>query len=230
MSQAGIESLRPELVARGARQGMNEHSLRQRVLAVAVASPLAAEAAGAPDLDPVGGPVDGAVEARGIDEGLHQQQRMAEAHRPVPDQAARAQRQHPRPEVARSARQEQEPGIVGDKVQPVKLDAVVPADPAVPCAALQRRRREHRQRQPLAAMMGHIAQRLADPRQRTQIVVRLHQGPKPPLVFRRYKADRHLRKNHQRSHPPTSVLLHLYQSPRRMSSPARISLSALKKP
>ena len=224
MSQPGVEMVRAELGPRGPRQGMNEHQLRKRVFAVAVASPLAAEAAGAPDLDPVGGPVDGAVEARGIDEGLDQQQRMAEARRPVAGQAAHAQRQHPRPEVAGSAGQDQEPGVVGDQVQPVKLDAEAPADPPVARAALQCRCREHRERQPLAAVMGDIAQCLADPRQRTEVVVRLHQGPKPGLVFRRHKVDGHLRKNHQRSDASTCALAQVYQSAGRMSSPAGISL------
>ena len=39
-------------------------------------------------------------------------------------------------------------------------------------------------------MIGNIAQRLADPRQRTQVVVRLHQVTKPGLVLRRDKLDR----------------------------------------
>ena len=94
---------------------------------------------------------------------------MAEARRPVAGQAAHAQRQHPRPEVAGSAGQDQEPGVVGDQVQPVKLDAEAPADPPVARAALQCRCREHRERQPLAAVMGDIAQCLADPRQRTEV-------------------------------------------------------------
>ena len=59
--------------------------------AVAVAAALAAEAAGAPDLDPVRGAVDGAVEAGWVDECFDEQQRVGEARRPVADQAARAQ-------------------------------------------------------------------------------------------------------------------------------------------
>ena len=54
------------------------------------ALPVAAEASGAPDLDPVGSAVDGAPETGRIDEGLRQQQRMAEAGRPVAHQSARA--------------------------------------------------------------------------------------------------------------------------------------------
>ena len=50
---------------------------------------------------------------------------MAEAHRPITHETARAQRQHSRAEVARSAGQEQEPGVVGEQMQPVKLHRVV---------------------------------------------------------------------------------------------------------
>ncbi len=71
------------------------------------------------------------------------QQQMPEARRPVAGQASLAQRQHPRAEVRRTrARQDQEPAVVRDQVQPVVLGAEVPADPAVARAALQRRRRE----------------------------------------------------------------------------------------
>ena len=78
-------------------------------------------------------------DAHRVDEGLDEQQRMAEAHRPITHETARAQRQHSRAEVARSAGQEQEPGVVGEQMQPVKLHRVVPANPAVARRALQRR-------------------------------------------------------------------------------------------
>ena len=78
--------------------------------------------------------------------------------------------------------QEQEPGVVGEQMQPVKLHRVVPANSAVARRALQRRCREHHQRQPLAAMMSDIAHRLAYPRQRTEVVVRVHQLPKSSLL------------------------------------------------
>ena len=198
--------------------------------AVAVAAALAAEAAGAPDLGPVRGAVDGAVEAGWVDERFDEQQRVGEACRPVADQATRAQRQHPRAEVTGRAGQEQESGVVGEKMQPVELDAEAPADPPVARGALQRRRREHHQRQPLAAMMGDVAQRLADPRQRTEVVVRLHQSPKPRLVVRRHQVDDHLRQSHQRCDASLFALVQVYQSAGRMSSPAVISLGGFRKP
>ena len=157
-------------------QGMDEHKLGPPMFAIAVAAALAAEAAGPPDLDPVRGAVDGAAEAGWVDERFQQQQSMAEPGGPVADQAARAQRQHPRAEVTGRAGQEQEAGVVGEQMQPVELHGEAPANPPVARGALQRRRREHHQRQPLAAMMGDVAQCLADSRQRTEVVVRLHQA------------------------------------------------------
>ena len=62
MSQAGVEMGGPQPGPRAPAQGMKEHKLRVRVLAVAV--PVAGEAAGASYLDPVGGAVDGAPEVR----------------------------------------------------------------------------------------------------------------------------------------------------------------------
>ena len=209
---------------------MDEHKLGPRMFAIAVAAALAAEAAGTPDLDPVRGAVDGAVEAGWVDERFDEQQRVGEACRPVADQATRAQRQHPRAEVTGRAGQEQESGVVGEKMQPVELDAEAPADPPVARGTLQRRRREHHQRQPLAAMMGDVAQRLADPRQRTEVVVRLHQGPKPVLVLRRHQVDDHLRQSHQRCDASLFALVQVYQSAGRMSSPVVISLRGFRKP
>ena len=114
--------------------------------------------------------------------------------------------------------------------QPVELDAEAPADPPVARGTLQRRRREHHQRQPLAAMMGDVAQRLADPRQRTEVVVRLHQGPKPVLVLRRHQVDDHLRQSHRRCDASLFALVQVYQSAGRMSSPVVISLRGFRKP
>ena len=230
MSQAGVEMGGPELSPRAPAQGMDEHKLGPRMFAIAVAAALAAEAAGTPDLDPVRGAVDGAVEAGWVDERFDEQQRVGEACRPVADQATRAQRQHPRAEVTGRAGQEQESGVVGEKMQPVELDAEAPADPPVARGTLQRWRREHHQRQPLAAMMGDVAQRLADPRQRTEVVVRLHQGPKPVLVLRRHQVDDHLRQSHQRCNASLFALVQVYQSAGRMSSPVVISLRGFRKP
>ena len=210
---------------RAARQRVDEHPLRARVFAVAVAPALAAKAAGPSDLGPVRGSVDGAVETRRVDEGLDEQQRMAEAHRPITHETARAQRQHSRAEVARSAGQEQEPGVVGEQMQPVKLHRVVPANPAVARRALQRRCREHHQRQPLAAMMSDIAHRLADSGQRTEVVVCVHQLPKPSLLVRRDNVDPNFRESHHHVHAPTRASRHSYPSTGRKSSIAANSLS-----
>ena len=225
MAQVWVEMHRTQPGPRGARQRVDEHPLRARVVAVAVAPALAAKAAGPSDLDPVRGSVDGAVETRRVDEGLDEQQRMAEAHRPITHETARAQRQHARAEVARSAGQEQEPGVVGEQMQPVKLHTVVPANPAVARRALQRRCREHHQRQPLAAMMSDIAHRLAHPRQRTEVVVRVHQLPKPSLLVRRDNVDPYFRESHHHVHPPTRASRHSYPSAGRKSSIAGNSLS-----
>ena len=64
MSQAGVEIGGPKPGPRAPAQGMKEHEFGPRVRAVAV--PVAGEAAGAPDLDPVGGAVDGAPEQLGV--------------------------------------------------------------------------------------------------------------------------------------------------------------------
>ena len=106
----------PKPGPRAPAQGMKEHELGPGVLAVAV--PVTGEAAGSPDLDPVGGAVDGAPKEPRVDEGFRQKQLVSEAGRPVAHQAARAQRKHPRAEVARATGENQEPRVVGDQVQP----------------------------------------------------------------------------------------------------------------
>ena len=223
MSQAGVEIGGPKPGPRAPAQGMKEHEFGPRVLAVAV--PVAGEAAGAPDLDPVGGAVDGAPEERGVDERLRQEHFVTEAGRPVAHQTARAQREHPRAEVARAAGEDQEARVVSDKVQAAEPDAVVPADPPVARPALQRRCREHRQRQPSPPMMSDIAHRLAHPRRRAEIVVRLHQVPEAGLVLRRHDVDGHLRKNRHGSPVPTTASRHSYQGAERKSTIRCNSLS-----
>ena len=219
MSQAGVEMGGPQPGPRAPAQGMKEHKLRVRVLAVAV--PVAGEAAGASYLDPVGGAVDGAPEVRRVHEGLRQKQVVAEAGRPVVHQTARAQREHPRAEVALTAGEDQEARVVGDEVQTAELDAIVPADPTVARPALQRRRREHRQRQPAPSMVSDIAHGLAHPRHRAEIVVRLHQVAEAGLVLHRHDVDGHLRKNHHGFLAPTVASRHSYQGVDRKSSIAR---------
>ena len=216
MSQAGLEMGGPKPGSRAPAQGMNEHELGPGVLGVAV--PVTGEAAGSPDLDPVGGAVDGAPKEPRVDEGLRQKQLVSEAGRPVAHQAARAQRKHPRAEVARATGENQEPGVVGDQVQPGELHAVVPADPPVARPALQRRRREHRQRQPPPSMMSDITHRLAHPRHRAEVVVRPHQIPEADLIVRRHDVDAHLGKNHHGFPAPTIASRHSYQDAERKSS------------
>ena len=193
--QFGAGQARP----RAASQGAHEHQLgRGRHRAAAAAH--AAEAARAPDARPVRGAVHRAAVARRVDERLQQQRRMPEARRPVAGQAPLAQRQHPRAQVRHPApRQDQEPAVVGEQVLAVVLGAEVPADPAVPSAALQRRRREAEQRQPLAAPVRDVPQRLADLRQRAQEMVRRHQLPAATFVPRRHRLDRYLAQ--LQSHP-----------------------------
>jgi len=195
--QFGAGQARP----RAADQGTHEHQLGAvRGGAVAAAHP--AEAARTPDARPVRGAVHRAAVARRVDERLQQQQRMPEARRPVPGQAPLAQCQHPRAQVRRPPpRQDQEPAVVGEQVLAVVLGAEVPADPAVARAALQRRRREAEQRQPLAAPVRDVPQRLADLRQRAQEMVRRHQLPVAPLVPGRHRLDRHLAQFHAASGP-----------------------------
>ena len=192
----GIERGARQALARVGDQGSDEDQLGS-ARGVAVAAAHAAEAARAADAGPVRGAVHGAAEARRVDERLQQQQRMPEARRPVRRQAAPAQRQHPRAQVRRPpARQDQEPAVVREQVLAVVLGAEVPADPAVARAALQRRRREADQRHPLAAPARGVPQRLADLRQRAQVVVRVHQASVTTFVPRRYRLDDHLAKFH----------------------------------
>ena len=213
----GVERGAGQARARVGNEGSDEDQLgRGRDGAVAAAH--AAEAARAPDAGPVRGAVHRAAEARRVDEGLQQQQRMAEPRRPVRRQAAPAQRQHPRAQVRHApARQDQEAAVVGEQVPAVVLGAEVPADPAVAGAALQRRRREAGQRHPLAAPARGVPQRLADLRQRAQVVVRPHQALVAPFVLRRHRLDGNLAQLHAVARSLSTCRL-LYSYSERMSS------------
>ena len=157
-------------------QGTREDKLRGRG-GGAVAAVNAAVTAGVPEAQPVRCAVDGAAEAGRVDEGLQQQQRMAEAYRPVRDQAPLAQRQQPRGQVGpMPAGQDQKAAVVGDQMQPVVLHPEVPADPGVPRPALQGGRGKADQRHPLAPPARHVPLRLADLGQGAQIMMRLHQA------------------------------------------------------
>ena len=193
---AGRSAGRVSRARASAARGRTKTSLGSAVRR-AVAAADAAEAARAADAGPVRGAVGGAAEARRIDEGLQQQQRMAEARRPVGGRAPRAQRQHARRQVRRARpRQHQEAAVVGEQVLAVVLDAEVPADPAVAGGALQRRRREAGQRQPLAAQVRRVPHRLADLRQRPEVVVRRHQPLVAALVAGFHRLHGHLAQLH----------------------------------
>ena len=190
--QRGARQARPRV----GNEGTDEDQLGGAVRR-AVAAAHAAEAARAADAGPVRGAVRGAAEARRVDERLEQQQRMAEAFRPVRRRPPRAQRQHARRQVRHPRpRQHQEAAVVGEQVLAVMLGAEVPADPAVAGGALQRRRREARQRHPGAAPRCRVPARLADLRQRAQVVVRLHQALVARLVPGRHRLHGHLAELH----------------------------------
>ena len=158
-----------------------------------------------------GGAVDGAPEELGVDERLRQEHFVTEAGRPVPHQTARAQREHARAEVALTAGENQKTRVVGDQVKTAELDAAVPADPVITRPTLQRRCREHRQRQPAPSMVRDIAHGLAHPRHRAEVVVCLHQVAEADLVLRRNDVDGHLGKNHYAFPAPTIASRHSYQ-------------------
>ncbi len=208
-------------------QGADENQLR-RGRRGAVAAAHAAEAARAPDAGPVRCAVHRAAEARRVDEGLQQHERVAEARRPVRRQPPFAQRQHPRAQVRRApARQDQEAAVVGEQVLAIVLRAEVPADPAVAGAALQGRRREADQRHPRAAPARGVPQRLADLRRRAQVVVRSHQLPVAPFLLRRHRLDRHLAQLHA-APGSASTRQPFYSFPGRMSSIGLNSFVSLK--
>ena len=113
VSVVGVERGPRQARPRVGNQGSHEHQLGSR-RGGGVAAAHAAEAARAPDAGPVRGAVHRAAVARRIDERLQQQQRVAEARRPVRRQAPFAQRQHARAQVRHApARQDQETAVVG---------------------------------------------------------------------------------------------------------------------
>lgn len=187
----------PRQARPGARvQGAREDELRDRG-GDAVAAAHTPEAARSPQAQPIRGALDRATEAGRIDKGLHQQHRMAEALRPVPDQAPPAPRQHPRGQVGTMpAGQDQKAAVVGRQLQPAGAQPQVPADPDVARPALQRRRGKTDRRHPNAPPARRVSQHLADLRQRAQIMMRPHQAPVSALLGRRNRLDEHLAQVH----------------------------------
>ena len=171
-AQGGSEHRAGQLLAHVAAQGIEKHTLRCRRLAIA--APATPEPAGVSHQTPVRGAVDRAMEPGGVDKRLQQQQRMAETHWPITHDPARAQPQHPRPEIGTAPpRQKQQPGVVGDQMKPSILGAEVgsPSPPRrrAPGTSTQYRGRKHRQGEPRPVEMRHIPQRLSDLGQGAQI-------------------------------------------------------------
>ena len=68
---------------------------------------------------------------------------MTKAHPPVPGQAPLTQRQYLGAQVGLVPLwQYQKAAVIGDQLEPAKLLSRLPTDPAVACAALQRRGRK----------------------------------------------------------------------------------------
>jgi hypothetical protein len=129
------------------------------------------------------GPVERAVEATRIDEGLQQQQWVAETLPPVPCQAAFAQGQHAGGEVRVVVLgQDQKATVVGDQMQKIILVAKSPPDPGVTRRALPDRGGEAHKGQPLPLPGGDIPQGMAGLRQRPEVVMGPPSGPRGALL------------------------------------------------
>ena len=162
----GVECGPGQARPRGGDQGAHEDQLR-RGRGGAVAAAHATEAARASDAGPVRGAVHRAAEARRIDEGLQQHERVAEARRPVRRQPPFAQRQHPRAQIRHApARQDQEAAIVGEQVLAVVLRAKVPNRSSGRGRRTSAPAREADQRHPPVAPARGVPQRFADLRRR----------------------------------------------------------------
>ena len=142
----------------------------------AVAGARAAIAARLAHLHPVSRAIAGAAEETWIDKGLQQPQRVAEARLPIRRDPARTQPEHPRGQIRPpSFRQDEKAAIVGNQMQAIVLVTPVPADPTIAGRAFPGRGADHQQCQPLPLPGGHIPERVADLRHRTQVVMRIEQ-------------------------------------------------------
>ena len=212
----GQHGLRQTVLGLGV-QWTHEHPFhRARLGAVARAgAPIAASVA---HVLPVGCPVARAVEVARIHERLQQQQRIAKVRRPVAHQAALAQSQHARGEVAvMVARQDQEPTVVGHQVQAVELIAEIPANPRVTRGTLPGRRREAQQRHPLRAPGGDIPQGVADLRQGPQVMMGLHQRLEARLLPHCNGLQGHLAQIHPQTLAPATSCPPFYPIHRALS-------------
>jgi hypothetical protein len=114
---------------------------------------------------------------------------MAMHRLPVGRQPFAIEGQDPRREVGnRDLRQDEEAAMIGDQMEALIVQHGGPADlpvaclsadrqtgPAVARSALQRRGLPAQQREPLAAPLGHIAQRLAHHPGEAQVMMLPHQ-------------------------------------------------------
>ncbi len=187
---------RPDLAQRlGGVCGQFEH---EDLLGLAMVAPacrasgLAGKAPRQPQRAPVGRAVTGAGKARGIDEGLGQQDRVSMHRLDVLGQPPQAQPQHPRGQVGHPAgRQDDEARVVGDQMQAPELMLRRPADPTVARGQLERARLPADQCEPSLAVHRNMAQALADDAVKRQVVVRRHQ-PVPAPVLPRTPGRAHL--------------------------------------
>ena len=170
-------------------QGPDKHSFRTLGLG-AVAPTGAVVAAREPQLQPVRVAVDAAVKAGRVDEGLEQQQWMAEQVLPIGCDPPLEQSQHPRANIRPAAfGQDQKAAVVGDQLEPVVLGAQVPANPPVAHAAFERCRRQAHLRHPPPAPSGDVPQGFADLGQITQVVMAGHLLAIAPMLGARDRAQ-----------------------------------------
>jgi len=103
----------------------------------------ASTALGLANTAPVGGTVDRAAIARGIDEGFKQKHVLVEMGQPVGVDTTFAQGEYFGAQVrAMPVGQDQEAAVVGDQLETAVLVPIIPTNPAVARGAFQRRPRE----------------------------------------------------------------------------------------
>ena len=183
------------LVSAQRRGGAFGQFVHEELLGLAVMAParraagLAGKAAGRTQRAPVRRAVAGlsgaAGKARGVDERLRQQHRIAMRRPHVPRHAPQAQRQHPRRQVRHPARrQDDEARVVGDQMQAPELLLRAPADPAVARGQLERARLPADEREPARSQRRDMAQTLAEHAMKRQVVMGRHQLVPAPVFLR----------------------------------------------
>ena len=164
----------------------HENLLGLAVMAPARRAPgLASIATGQAQRAPVRCAVAGPGKARGVDEGLGQQNRITMHRLHVPRQAPQAQSQHPRGQIGhRARRQDDEARVVGDQVQAPELLLRAPADPAVARGQLERARLPANECKPNRTQGRDMAQALAEHPMKRQVVMARHQSVPAPVFLR----------------------------------------------